>query len=319
MTPTVKRVGLQHCRSSGVEEIVNLTSVTQLFIYPIKSLRPIEVQTVELTDHGLRFDRSFALIYDPKSTASGDGTALVARHLTIKKVFRLALFQPSVDETWSNLTVSYTGCNPPSHLTIPLTPSPLANSQVETYLLSIFGTTAKGLDVGQDAAEFFSKHLQCRVRLVFIGGLGFREIPGAAYVPNQHRSLLLALEEGMRPQRIRFADAAPLLLTSTTSEDDCRQRLQEKDRDEDLIVRFRTNIHIDVGSLPPYDEDKWQTLAVRPKSGGSSEITLRCIFQCVRCLSINADTGTGDMVRRERQLYGLLAPDRRVNDKFPRK
>lgn len=273
-----------------------------------------------MTDHGLRFDRSFALIYDPKTNRSEDaGTASVVRHLTIKKVFRLALFQPSVDETWSNLTVSYIGGTPSPPLTIPLTPSPLGSSQKDAYLLSIFGTTAKALDAGQEAADFFSKHLQCDVRLVFIGGVGFRDIPGAAYIPNQHRSVLLALEEGTRPQKVKFADAAPLLVTSTTSEEDCRQRLQEEDRDEDLIIRFRTNIHIDVGTLPAWDEDTWLQLTLRPKFGDSDAITIRCISQCVRCLSINADTGTGDMVTRDRQLYGLLAPDRRVNGNFPRK
>lgn len=294
-------------------------SVTpQLFIYPIKSLGPIQVDAVELTDHGLRFDRSFALIYDPRSNTAEDSPVPVARHLTIKKVFRLALFQPQIDETWSKLTVTYSGCSPPAKLTVPLSPSPLSESQV-THLISIFGTTAKGLDVGQESADFFSKHLQCDVRMVFIGGLGYREIPGAAYIPNQHKAISLALEEGMRPQRIKFADAAPLLITSTASEEDCRRRLQGSDREEDVIVRFRTNIHVDVGNLAPYDEDRWRTLIVRPKSQSGSEVTLRCIFQCVRCLSINADLATGDMVKRERQLYGLLAPDRRVNDRFPRK
>lgn len=281
------------------------------------------MQTVELTDHGLRFDRSFALIYDPKKKSPADGSLLLVRHLTIKKVFRLALFEPRIDETWSKLTVSFTGCSPPSRLTIPLIPPPLADSQVDTYLVSIFGTMAKGIDVGQEAATFFSQHLQVDVRLVFIGGLGFREIPGVAYLPNQHKILSLALEDGMRPQRIRFADAAPLLITSTASEHNARLRLPEEDRGEDLIIRFRTNIHIDVGGLAPYDEDKWRTLSVRPQpgnsTGGSMEITLKCIFQCVRCLSINADLATGEMIKRERQLYGLLAPDRRVNDKFPRK
>lgn len=285
----------------------------------MKSLRPIEVQQVELTDHGLRFDRCFALIYNPKNNEadSTDPPPLV-RHLTIKKVFRLALFQPSVDETWSNLKISYIGSDPSPSLTIPLTPSPLATSSNKTYLLSIFGTTAKGVDVGQEAADFFSKHLSCDVRLVFTGGPGVRDIPGAAYVPNQHKTLLLALGEGMRPQRIKFADAAPLLVTSTTSEEDCRSRLQEEDRGEDFIIRFRTNIHIDVGDLPAWDEDTWVQLKVRPKPEDAPDIVLRCISQCVRCLSINADLDTGDMVNRDRQLYGLLAPDRRVNDKFPR-
>ncbi|KAH8807589.1 hypothetical protein F5884DRAFT_857163 [Xylogone sp. PMI_703] len=290
-------------------------TIQRLFIYPIKSLLPIELSAVELTNEGLRFDRSFVLVTPPQDSTDG-----VAKHLTIKTTFQLCLFQPAIDDSWTNLTISHILANPPSSITVPLTPSPLSLLKSETFHVSIFGTTAIGVDLGDGPAAFFSDHLNQLVRLLFIGGAGRREIPGAAYIPRQLNALSLADQEGLHPQRIRFADAAPLLVTSTASEADARLRYPEDCRNEDIILRFRPNIHIDVQEvLPPYDEDNWDTLVVKPKSKGSSEVVIRCIFRCVRCLSLNADPETGTMAPRNRQLYGLLARDRRVNDKFPHK
>ncbi|ETN44284.1 uncharacterized protein HMPREF1541_10464 [Cyphellophora europaea CBS 101466] len=297
-------------------------SVQRLFLYPVKSLRPVEVKAVELTNEGLRFDRSFILVYTPTETATPDPTTgpPFAQFLTIKRVFRLALFQPEIDDSWTNLTIRWTG--PPSSassIVVPLTPSPMSLLGAQTYQVSVFGTTALGVDVGDEVAAFFSGHLQADVRLLFIGGTGRREIPGAAYVGKGTDALTLALEEGLRPQRIRFADAAPLLVTSTASEHNARMRLPPAHRNEDIIQRLRPNIHIDVQDLlPAYDEDRWATLMVSA-DGGAHPVTIKCIFNCVRCLSLNADPDTGNMIPRQRQLYGLLASDRRVNPRFPHK
>jgi uncharacterized protein YcbX len=249
-----------------------------------------------------------------------DGTRL-AKFLTIKKVFKLCLFQPTIDESWTKLTISHKHADPPSSITVPLTPSPLSLLQKPTFEVSIFGTTAIGIDLGDEPAAFFSKHLDQDVRLLSIGGTGRRDIPGAAYLgPNQRDALSLAIREGLQPQRIRFADAAPLLITSTASEEDVRLRLPPAYQDEDVILRLRPNIHIDVkDQLPAYDEDNWSSLLVKSRSDENQEVTIKCIFRTVRCLSLNADPETGDMIHRDRQLYGLLAKDRRVNDKFPRK
>lgn len=280
----------------------------------------MQVDAVELTDSGLRFDRSFALIYTPKDDFPTGTTPPLARHLTIKKVFSLALFRPQIDVSWTRLTISYVGTNPPSTLAIPLTPSPLSASNAKKFLVSIFGTTAISIDMGDEAAAFFTQHLGSDIRLVFIGGDGRREIPGAKYAHNWLDAVSRSLEENLHPQRIKFADAAPLLVTSTASENEARGRLPEQDRDEDLILRFRPNIHIDVrGSLPPYDEDKWRILSIRNGMDAATQAIIRCVYPCVRCLSINADLSTGNMVSRDRQLYGLLARDRRINEAFPRK
>jgi uncharacterized protein YcbX len=232
----------------------------------------------------------------------------------------LALFRLHIDSSWSTLTVKHVLASDSPSLVLPLTPSPLSLLDRLNYRVSIFGTSAIGIDMGQEAASFFSRHIGTQVRLLYIGGSGRREIPGAAYTPNQLQPLSLALRDGMQPQRIRFADAAPLLITSTASEQEARSRLPKDYQGEDLILRLRPNIHIDVKSLvPPFDEDEWASLSIHPCDGDSPILTVRCIFRCVRCLSLNADPDTGGMISRDRQLYGLLAKDRRVNKSFPRK
>ena len=138
-------------------------------------------------------------------------------------------------------------------------------------------------------------------------------------MPKELQALSLGLQEGLQPQRIRFADAAPLLVTSTASENDARSRLPAEHQAEDIIRRFRPNIHVDVKEIaPPYDEDDWVELLLQSQEIGSPEVRIRCIFRCVRCLSLNASPDTGKMSPRGGQLYGLLARDRRVNANFPR-
>lgn len=282
----------------------------------MKSLRGIDLKAAELTDNGLRFDRSFALIYPPGDSATPAAQPPLVRHLTIKKTFKLALFHPSVDETWTQLTIRFVGVSPSPSLTVPLTPSPIGFWQARQYRLSIFGTSAIGIDMGEQSAAFFTQHLGFDVRLVFIGGNGRREIPGLRFARNWFEAQ--GLDASYSSQQIKFADASPLLVTSTASEKATLERLPLAGRDEDILLRLRPNIHINVfDQLPAFDEDHWRTLKIRSHLNAGSEATIKCVYPCVRCLSINADTNNGNMSPRNRQLYGLLALDRRVNETFP--
>ncbi|ENH62169.1 MOSC domain-containing protein 1, mitochondrial [Fusarium oxysporum f. sp. cubense race 1] len=274
--------------------------IQRLFIYPIKSLLPVEVTHAEVTREGFRFDRQYILIKEPENHDSSS----FAEHLTIKKTFALALFQPNIHDDWSNLTVRHTKAKPESLITIPLTPSPLFCFQSRTYTVNIAGTSAIGIDMGDVPASFFSKHLGQSIRLLFIGGDGSRPVPGTA-----------DLEPSMANpgQRVRFADAAPFLLTSSSSENEARSRLPPSCQADDIILRLRPNIHIDVGKdTPAFDEDNWRQLTVASEVHGPSKAFIRCMSQTTRCLSLNADLETGGGVRREKQLFGLLARDRRV-------
>jgi len=238
----------------------------------------------------------------------------------IKWNFKLGLFHTAIDRSWSKLTITHVSAKENETITIPLTPSPLSLFNADTYEVSIFGTKAPGIDMGEDVTKYFSHHLGSATKLLYIGGNGQREIPGAAYLPKHYRALSISVNEKLHPQRIRFADAAPLLITSTASEEDARRRLPPAARGEDVIVRFRPNVHVDVGKeVAPYDEDSWGMLSIRSRTDRAQEVSVRCLFKTVRCLSLNVDLAKGGMIATNRQLYGLLARDRRTNDKFPRK
>lgn len=233
-------------------------------------------------------------------------------------MFKLGLFHTAIDRSWSKLTITHIHAQENAEFVLPLTPSPLGLLNAATYEVSIFGTKAPGIDMGDDVAKYFEHHLSMPVRLLYIGGNGFREIPGAAFVPRHYRALSISASDKLQPQRVRFADAAPLLITSTASEDDARQRLPATSRGEDIILRFRPNVHVDVDSnQEPYEEDHWSMLAIRSRQDPAQEVVVRCLFRTVRCLSLNADLSQGRMVATNRQLYGLLAKDRRTNDQFP--
>ena len=285
----------------------------QLFIYPVKSLRPVEVNAAEITNEGLRFDRQYVLCRPPTEATGG-----LAEHITIKWNFKLGLFHTEIDKSWSKLIITHSQAKERITLAVPLTPSPLGLLNAATYRVSIFGTEAPGIDMGEEAARYFSHHLDMDARLLYIGGDGRREIPGSVYIPKHYRAVSIAVNDKLQPQRIRFADAAPLLITSTASEEDARQRLPPAARREDIIVRFRPNVHVDVGTeQKPYDEDEWGALTIRSHLDSAQVVSVRCLFRTTRCLSLNADLENGNMISANRQLYGLLSKDRRTNENFP--
>ncbi|KAF2718323.1 hypothetical protein K431DRAFT_306118 [Polychaeton citri CBS 116435] len=290
--------------------------IQRLFIYPVKSLQPVEVSTAEITNEGLRFDRQYILAKPPNERSNG-----IAEHITIKNNYRLGPFHTSIDKTWSKLRIVHTLAQDNTTLTVPLTPSPLTLLNAKVYQVSIFGTCAPGIDMGKDASNYFSQHLGQPVMMLYIGGNGQREIPGSVYSQKSiSPSLTIAVNEKLQPQKLRFADAAPLLITSTASEEDARCRLPPSARGEDLIIRLRPNIHVDVGTeQDPWDEDFWSMLTIRCQTDRAQEVSVRCLFKTVRCLSLNIDLTKGGMIATNRQLYGLLAKDRRVNEKAPHK
>lgn len=279
---------------------------------------PVEVSMAEITSEGLRFDRQYVLIKAPPGLEED----AVAEHLTIKTTFRMCLFQPSISDDWSRLTITHTLAQPQTSITIPLTPSPLSCVQSRTYQVSIFGTRAPGVDMGDGPAAFFSKHLDMPVKLLYIAGDGSRDIPGASGLKQPHISFKAkqAGENGKSTiQRIRFADASPLLVTSTASAADALSRLPADVRNQDVIIRLRPNIHIDVGpGVQAWDEDDWGKLFISSPGSDLHKATIRCIFRTPRCLSLNVDLKTGKAAPRDQQLYGLLAKDRRVNSAIPR-
>lgn len=245
----------------------------------------------------------------------------------------LCLFRQSIDEEHKRLTVSYTlGGEVIDSISFALEPQDELPVFSSRFVVEIFGTQATGWDVGEDVAAFFSRHLRQPARLLFIGTNGSRAIVAPALIPKKLKPRVnkswfgfltgrVEEEEEVHKQQIKFNDAAPLLITSTGSEDDARCRLPEEFRQEDILVRFRTNVHVetsDNAEFKPYDEDAWKKFVIFSETS-KEEVEVDVVFRTVRCQSLNVDFETGGMVKPERQMYKLLAKDRRINPAFPMK
>lgn len=165
--------------------------VSQLFIYPIKSLGGIALTTAQLTDRGLQHDRRWMLIDDNN------------RFLSQREHAQMALFKLEV--LADALKVTYTDG---STINIPF--KPLKQDLLD---VTIWDDTCTGQMVSDAVDAWFTVKLGFPARLV--------------YMPDEtHR----AADPRYTTQGTisSFADAYPALLIGQASLDDLNNRLAEK-------------------------------------------------------------------------------------------
>jgi uncharacterized protein YcbX len=181
--------------------------VSQLFIYPIKSLGGIALDTAQLTDRGLQHDRRWMLIDKDN------------RFLSQREHAQMALFKIELET--DSLKVTYTTDG--SHINIPFIP--LKPEMVDVV---IWDDTCTGQLVSDVVDAWFTVKLGIPTRLV--------------YMPNEtHR----ATDPRYTTQGTiaSFADAYPALLIGQASLDDLNNRLAEPLP----MNRFRPNIVFEGG------------------------------------------------------------------------
>ncbi len=159
--------------------------LTRLFVYPIKSVRGIELTEAQVLERGLEHDRRFMLV-------DGVGNLVTSRQhsklLTVSTAF-----------SGENLTVVAPGM-PELHL--PLEP------QGEERQVRVWFDWMPGLVVGAEANGWFSELLAAPVRLVWMP---------------EHSERRMNLEFG--PSRLSFADGNPFHLVSESSIADLEDRV----------------------------------------------------------------------------------------------
>jgi uncharacterized protein YcbX len=176
--------------------------VSQLFIYPIKSLGGIVLNTAQLTDRGLQHDRRWMLIDDDN------------RFLSQREHAQMALFKLEV--LADALKVTYTTDG--STINIPFVPL-----KQDLLDVAIWDDTCTGQLVSDVVDAWFTVKIGIPARLV--------------YMPDEtHR----AADPRYTTQGTisSFADAYPALLIGQASLDDLNNRLAEKLP----MNRFRPNI-----------------------------------------------------------------------------
>lgn len=259
-TPTdhVAQLEYQLASNSPHGDLKEVAKVKELFIHPIKSCRGISVKSAECTPLGLKSgalrDRVFMIVEE-------NGHFLTSRQEPL-----LLKVTPSIhddNELWLNA---------PGKETLKLKFDELNQlAKQNTKTCKVWGQEALGIDCGNQVSEWFSKHINRQVRLV--------------YYSNVLRPKFCHVREKLRPlvketDAAAFADFSCYMMMSQTSVDDLNEKLKRKV----VMRRFRPNIVID--SSPCYSEDTWKEIQI-------NEVWFRNVKPCQRCVMIVTDPETG--------------------------
>jgi uncharacterized protein YcbX len=176
--------------------------VSELFIYPIKSLGGIKLDEAVVTDRGFQYDRRWMLIDNNN------------RFISQRECAKMALLKTNISADY--LTVTDSSNN--SFIKISLTPE-----KEEIIQVSVWDDTCTGQLVNDEIDKWFTNTLGRDIRLVYMPD-STKRFTDSKYAPSNSIT--------------SFSDAYPFLMIGQSSLDDLNDRLSNKV----LINRFRPNI-----------------------------------------------------------------------------
>lgn len=196
--------------------------ISQLAIYPVKSMRQIPLKKSEIDMGGLKHDRRWMVV-------DANGVMLTQRQLA-----RLCLIQPELINPEIDCSLLLHAPDMPD-IKVSV-PDGAAKRKVKVWLDEV-----SACDGGDDIAQWLSRFLNVPCRLV--------------YFPDNE--IRIVDQTYARPEdRTAFSDGFPILLTTQASLDDLNSRMNE------IIpmARFRPNIV--VSGCQAFAEDHWKMLKV---------------------------------------------------------
>ncbi|OJD10902.1 hypothetical protein AJ78_08207 [Emergomyces pasteurianus Ep9510] len=308
--------------------------ISQLFIYPIKSLRPTPISHSRITRHGLAYDRHFMLLkVEPDNSL---------KNMQVCNIQEMALFLTDVvfPSTSADGVVTEEGkilvtYQPPvgrpdrdvvKKLEIPLEPTDLQGLRV--LEVDMYTSKTKAYNMGKKYSDWFSECFGYEVILIYLGGnrrpvLG--DLPpnaaakrataelqstskagGGGWISSITKALpYFAQKDNDDGEQITFADMAAYLVVSETSLGNVSNRLPDGETMD--VTKFRPNIVLS-GAPEAYDEDFWGEITVK------DDIKFILTANCARCVSINVDYDTGAPGTGESgAMLKTLMKDRRVD------
>lgn len=213
-------------------------SISQLFIYPIKSLGGIAVNSALVTDRGLQNDRRFMLVDENKI------------FLTQREHRTMALLKTVIED---DELIIYHKDNPADKLQVPLVPEPSAF----TTTVNVWDDWCEGQYINEEADKWFSEKLNFSCRLVYMPESTKRKVDNRYALNNDITN---------------FSDGYPILIIGQSSLDDLNNRMEEALP----MNRFRPNIVI-VGSQP-FQEDMMEHFTVNGMDFYGVKLCARCVI-----------------------------------------
>lgn len=223
--------------------------LSEIVFYPVKSLKGIHLKTANIDLFGIQNDRRLMLIDDEN------------RFVTQRKYPQLALLHLSVDSSEDGTLKSFiiSSDSLGAHTVL------ISDffSIISTFVnVQVWGDSVKSRVISNSFTEQVSNWLGISVRLAYMPDECFRQ------VDRQYFS---------RDQRVSFADAFPLLLTSEFSLADLNGRLIKPVP----MTNFRPNLVVS-GNLLPYEEDNWTKITI-------GAVAFKIVKPCSRCVMTTVD------------------------------
>lgn len=210
--------------------------LSEIYIYPIKSLAGIKLEQAKVTLRGLEHDRRFML-------TTPDGAFLTQRTIT-----QMALIKMKIEG--NNLHIWHKN-QAEDVLIIPTKPTQFIGTQAT----EVWGHPCEGSILETTINQWFSKKLNTPCQLIYMTDESLRPVDAAYQKAGEI---------------VSFADGFPYLVLGQSSMDDLNNRL-EKSVD---INRFRANLIFTGGQ--PFEEDKWQYFTIGDLSFRGTKPCARC-------------------------------------------
>lgn len=218
-----------------------MLTLSEIWIYPIKSLGGIALQEANVTERGLENDRRWLLV---------DETGLF---LTQRQYPALALFTVELTED-GFLKVLHRKSND----VLSFSTEQYSTNQ---FSVQVWDDTLLANEVSPAVSLWFSNQLQKHVRLV--------------YMPDSSKRLVDARYAQTEQDITSFADGYPFLMIGQASLDDLNSRLDNAVN----INRFRPNFVV-TGALP-YQEETWYEFQLGALSFWGVKPCARCIMTTI--------------------------------------
>ncbi len=218
-----------------------MLKLSEIYIYPVKSLGGIALSKANITDRGLENDRRFMLVDE-------NGRFLSQREFPV-----LAIFQTAI--THNNLVI--TNRKTDENLTVNLNKPTTSNA----IKVTVWDDEVESLEVSNEATQWFTEALGSTTRLV--------------YMPDESHRKTDANYSLKGDEITSFSDGYPILIAGQSSLDDLNNRLASKVN----INRFRPNLVFTGGEA--FEEDAWHEFAVGDVRFFGVKPCARCIMTTI--------------------------------------
>jgi hypothetical protein len=250
---------------------MKLLTLSEIWIYPIKSLGGIKLSSAKVLEKGLEFDRRWMLV-DERNVF------MTQRIYPLMALFKLSLKAPQ-------LTIQYKK-SVDSIASPTITIDTGAPAVGETFRARVWDDEVDVIEVSPTASKWFSEYLGMTCRLVSFPETNPRAVDVRYKINDEHVSL---------------ADAYPFLIIGQAALDLLNHKLKEPLP----ITRFRPNFVFTGGA--PHEEDNWRNFTIGDNKFAGVKLCSRCVLTTVN--QDTAEKGTEPLAtlatyrKRENKIY----------------